>query len=114
MKVNFNNVRKQALYRYDSLVNKLNSAIIRNEDQFAKPNDLFHGCDVNLKGYVLIDAEDIQETLNDLRMMLGTIASVYEEGNDEVQDVFSEVYPEGSGKEMACFNEEEDQEVSNG
>jgi|ERR1044071_6822898 hypothetical protein len=108
MKVNFNNVRKQALYRYDDLVNKLNAAIIRNDDQYAKPNDIFHGCDVNLRGYVVIDAEDIQDTLNDLRMMLCTIASCYEEGNEDMKDVFSEVYPEGTEEGMVCFNEEEE------
>lgn len=107
MKVNFNNVRKQALYRYDSLVEKLNAAIIRNDDNYAKPNDIFHGCEVNLRGYVVIDSEDIQSTLNDLRMMLGTIASCYEEGNEDMKDIFSEVYPEGTDKQMALFNEEE-------
>jgi hypothetical protein len=106
MKVNFNNVRRQALYRHDSLVEKLNKAIIRNEDQYAVPNDVYHGQQVNLKGYVLIDAEDIHEVLNDLRMMLGTIASCYEEGNDEMKDIYSEVYPED--KTMAVFNDDEE------
>jgi hypothetical protein len=105
MKVNFNNVRKQALYRYDALVSKLNAAIIKHEDSYGLPNDVHHGHDVNLKGYVVIDPDDIQDTLNDLRMMLGTIASCYEEGNDDMKDVFSEVYPENSDKAMVCFNE---------
>jgi hypothetical protein len=105
MKVNFNNVRKQSLYRYDNLVNKLNAAIIRNDDQYAKPNDVHHGQDVNLRGYVVIDTEDIQEVLNDLRMMLGTIASCHEEGNEEMKDIYSEVYFEGDAG-MAIFNEE--------
>ena len=108
MKVNFNNVRKQALYRYDALVTKLNAAIIKDDDQWCRPNDVHHGHDINLKGYVCIDAEDIQETLNDLRMMLGTIASCYEEGNDDMKDMFSEVYPEGTDTAMAVFNEEEE------
>lgn len=113
MKVNFNNVRKQALYRYDDLVNKLNAAIIKNDEQYAKPNDVFHGHEVNLRGYVVIDAEDLDETLNDLRMLIGTIASVYDEGNDDMIDIFSEVYPEGTDKGMVCFNpEEEDEEVN--
>jgi hypothetical protein len=107
MKVNFNNVRKQALYRYDSLVQKLNAAIIQNDDQYAKPNDTFHGQDVNLRGYVVVDAEDIQPVLNDLRMMLGTIASCFEEGNEDMKDVFSEVYPEDSDKAMVIFNDDE-------
>jgi tyrosine-protein phosphatase YwqE len=108
MKVNFNNVRKQALYRYDDLVNKLNHAILKKENQYAIPNDVYHGQEINIKGYVLIDAEELDEVLNDLRMLLGTIASCHEEGNDEVRDIFFEVYPEGTDKKMALFNQEED------
>jgi hypothetical protein len=103
MKVNFNNLRKQALYRHDGLVKSLNEAIIKNDDQYATPNDAYHGHPVNLKGYVVIEAETIQELMNDLRMLIGTIASCYEEGNDEYKDVFSEVYPESSEKVMSCF-----------
>lgn len=105
MKINFNNVRKQALYRYDALVEKLNAAIIRNDDNYAKPNDIRHDHDVNLKGYVVIDTEDIEDILSDLRMMIGSIASTYEEGNEDFKDVFSEVYPEGVDKVMEVFNE---------
>lgn len=109
MKVNFNNVRKQALYRHDALVNSLNEAIIKNDDQYATPNDAYHGHSVNLKGYVLIDPETIDDIMNDLRMVIGTIASCYEEGNEEHADVFSEVYPEGTEKAMAIFNPEIDE-----
>jgi hypothetical protein len=105
MTINFNNVRKCALYRYDDLVNKLNSAIIKNEDQYSIPNDVNHGQQINLKGYVCIDAEDIEEVLSDLRMLIGTIASCFEEGDEECKDVFSEVYPESSDKVMAIFND---------
>lgn len=106
MKVNFNNVRKQSLYRYDELAKRLNSAIIKNDDQWAQPNDIYHG-PINIKGYVCIDAEDLDEIMNDLRMLLGTIASCYFEGDDDHKDVFSEVYPEGTDKAMVCFNPEE-------
>lgn len=107
MNVNFNNVRKRALYLHDDLVKKLNRAIIRHDESWAKPNDVRHGQDVNLKGYVVIDADDIQETLNDLRMMIGTIASCYEPDDDAFKDVFSEVYPVGSDEAMESFNYEE-------
>ena len=62
MTVNFNNLRKQALYRYDDLCQQLNAAIITN-DQWAKPNDVRHGQEINIKGYVVVDAESILETL---------------------------------------------------
>jgi hypothetical protein len=108
MKVNFNNVRKQALYRYDDLATRLNAAIIKDDEQWARPNDIHHGQSINLKGYVCIDAEDLDEVMNDLRMLLGTIASCYLEGDEDHKDVFSEVYPEGTEKAMVCFNPEDE------
>lgn len=105
MKVNFNNVRKQALYRYDELARKLNYAIIKDDDNYAKPNGWDR--EININGYVLIDSEELDDVMNSLRMLLGTIASCYDEGNEEMIDIFSEVYPEGSDKEMVCFNPEE-------
>lgn len=76
MTVNFNNLRKQAIYSCDSLTEKLNDAIIRNDENYATPNG--HGYDVNLKGYVLIDAEEIQKYMDGLRRMIGGIAMTYE------------------------------------
>jgi len=39
MKVNFNNVRKQAMIAYDSLTEKLNNAILTDR-QYGKPNSV--------------------------------------------------------------------------
>lgn len=108
MNVNFNNVRIQALNRHDDLINRLNAAIIRNHDQWAHPNDIHHKQDVDLYGYVCIDAGDIEEILNDLRMLLGTIAMCHMADDPDVADVFPEVYPEGS-EGMAIFNPETDE-----
>lgn len=104
MTVNFNNVRKQAIYSYEKLVEKLNHAIIK-DDQYAKPNDVYHNQDVNIKGYVLVDADDIQNCIDDLRSLIGTIAMTYKEGEEEFKDVFTEVYLEDN-QSMPCFNEE--------
>jgi len=109
MKVNFNNVRKQALYRYDDLATKLNAAIIKDDEQWARPNDIHHGHSINLKGYVCIDAEDLDELMNDLRMLIGTIASCHVTDDPECTDVFSEVYPENTDKAMVCFNPESEE-----
>ena len=96
MRVDFNNLRRQALHRYDALVDKLNSAII-TDSQWAKPNDVHHGQEINIQGYVLIDADDIQEEMDDLRMLIGTMACCSYENDDEFKDVFSEVYPNDGG-----------------
>lgn len=105
MKVNFNNVRKQAVYAYEGLVEKLNSSIIKTDDQYAKPNGVWHGQDVNLKGYVLIDADDLQKQLDSLRSMIGAIAMTYTEGDEDFKDVYQEIYPKEE-QSMPSFNEE--------
>lgn len=90
MNINFNNVRLQACIAYDKLCNKLNRAI---KDKSFSPE-------------IIIDPEDIQEEMNDLRMMIGTIAMTYQEGEEGFKDVYAEEYPEG--KSMQEFNPEEE------
>jgi hypothetical protein len=108
MEINFNNVRKQAIYSYERLVEKLNSSLIK-EQQWAKPNDV--KWEVDITGYVLVDAEDIQECVDDLRRLIGAIAMTYEPDDEKFKDVYSEVYPK-LDQSMPCFNEEAEEEVS--
>lgn len=82
--VNINNLRKQSLHRLDSLVDKLNKAI---DD-----------------GHISIQAEDIKEELDDLRMLLGTMASCYYEGDNDFIDVYSEVYPDKDDSMKLFYN----------
>lgn len=107
MNVNFNNLRKQAVYAMDSLTEKLNQSIIKTNNEYAKPN----GCDwdVNLKGFVLIDAEDIQKQMDTLRSMIGSIAMCYEPNDEDFADVYAEIFPEEKDERMKCFNEEEEE-----
>lgn len=88
MKVNFNNLRLMALKAHDNLVATLNEHILEEG--------------------VHVDCDQIEDVLNDLRQYIGSIASVYQEGDPEFKDVFSEHYPEG--KAMAIFNPEPDEE----
>ena len=87
MKVNFNNLRKQAIYSHDRLVQKLNSA--------------------NENGTITIDAETIQREMDDLRSMIGSIAMTYEDNNEDFKDVYSEVFPEDKDERMKSFNDQE-------
>ncbi len=107
MKVNFNNLRKQAMFAYDRLCDKLNYAIIKNNDQHAQPNG--HDYSRNLKGYVLVDADEIQKDMDSLRQLIGSIAMVHEENNEDFKDIYSEVFPEEKDERLKCFNEEEDE-----
>lgn len=106
MRVDFNNLRRQALHRYDALVDKLNSAII-TDSQWAKPNDVHHGQEINIQGYVLIDADDIQEEMDDLRMLIGAVAATHCCDDEDFKDIFSEVYPE-DGAGLKLFNNKEE------
>lgn len=99
-------VRKRALIRFNELTEKLNESIIQNDDNYAKPNGFNH--EVNLKGFVVLDSEDIQEYMDDLRMLIGTCAMTFEEENKDFADVFSQVHPDGD-EGMTCFNPEIDQ-----
>jgi hypothetical protein len=103
MNVDFNNLRKQALLSYDSLVEKLNRAILK-ESQYAQPNDVHHGQDIDIKGFVLIDAESIQKDLDSLRSLLASIALTYDPSDDNFREVYTEVYP-GEDEIMMSFNE---------
>lgn len=87
MGIDFNNVRRQACIAYDKLVDKL------NESQ-------------DYEGYKLVDPNEIYEDMNDLRMMIGSIAMTYEEGDDKFRDVYSELYPEG--EQMKILNTPEE------
>ena len=106
MKVNFNNLRKQSVYAYEKLVKELNASIVKG-DQYAKPNAIYHDQQVNIKGYVLVDAEAIQKHLDSLRTMIGAIAATSMEDEEEFKDVYQEIYPK-DGETMPCFNEEEE------
>lgn len=109
MNVDFNNLRRQACNAYDRLAKKLNDSILKGEPQYAKPNAVHHGQDIDITGHILIDAEDIQKEMDDLRMMIGSIAATYETDNSNFKDIYDEVYPESDeNKRMVCFNDEED------
>lgn len=105
MTINFNNVRKQALYAFDDLVKELNNAIVKN-DQWAKVPGCLHDQELNIKGFVLINADDIEKRISDLRQCLVSIALTYEVDNIDFKDVYSEVFPEPES--LARFNDEDD------
>lgn len=104
MNVNFNNLRRQCVNRYNDLCKKLNDATIKEtENREFVDNYGWIG-----KGTIIIDAEDIQSDMDDLRMLIGSIAMVYEEGSKEFANIYEEMFPENTDKTMASFNEEND------
>lgn len=89
MKVNFNNLRKQAVFSYDRLVKKLNRNII---DDWGEK-------------VVRIDPDDIQEDLDDLRRLIMSIALVYEIWISFIKDLDEEI-----PNDIAFFNNEDEDE----
>lgn len=103
MNVNFNNSRKPAIFRYDSLCKALNEARLKEGGGYVE------GFGHLSKGDIVISPDDIQEQMDDLRSLIGTIAMCYEEGNPEMKDMYSEVFPEDKNTRMQCVNQEEEE-----
>jgi hypothetical protein len=84
MNVNFNNLRKKTCKTVDLLTRKLNACITAD-------------------GIVEVPAEDIQDVMNELQELVGSIAMCYNPNDDDVINVFSELYP-GENDGMVDFN----------
>ena len=100
MKVNFNNLRRQAVNKYNALCDKLNHAKIKD-----KQHIFIEGYGWLQEGDIVIGCEEIQSEMEDLRQLIGSIAMTYQD-DKEFADVYSEMYPEDSEKRMSEFNPE--------
>jgi hypothetical protein len=88
MEVNFDNLRAKACRTYDRLANKLNNALAEYEKEYLE------------KGVLEIHAYEIAEEMEQLKMLIGTIA-MCSNGSD-IHDVFEKIYPDD--KCMVDFN----------
>ncbi len=93
MEVNFNNLRKKACYAYDRLAKKLNIAIAEYEKEYSE------------KGKLMIDCDEIQLEMDELKSLIGSIALCYHQNDPDFKDVFSEIYPDE--EIMIDFNPED-------
>ena len=99
MTINFNNVRKQAVYSYDRLTKILNAGILK-ESIMVEKNGGYEDCDL------CVNSDDIQDVMDNLRALIMTIAMTYEEGNEDFKDMTDEIDKSG---EIAHFNYNEDE-----
>jgi hypothetical protein len=74
MKVDFNNARLQAIFAYNRLCKILNNNIGKS----------------NGDGMVVVDADEIQEHMDDLHNTLATIGCSYEDDNDDFKCVLTD------------------------
>lgn len=100
MDVDFNNLRKQAIYAYDRLAQRLNAHIEKDPPSLSGP-------------HVVIPVSQIDDLMSDLRGCIGTIACVHDDENPDFKEVFSEVFPpeKYKGPCMTIFNPEEEDEI---
>ena len=85
MNVDMNNLRKQAIYSYARLCKTLNA---------------HKGKMLNVS--IIVDIDDIQADMDDLRQCLVALACCYNEGDDDFREVIDEV------GEIAFLENEED------
>jgi hypothetical protein len=92
MHVDFNNVRIQAIHSYNSLVKKLNNSIDKTVGGWEK---------------VEVDVDDISEDIEDLRRLIGIMACVFKEGDEDFKMVYTDDI------EMLSFNPENEDAPQN-
>lgn len=84
MDVDFNNLRKQSVYALERVIRKLNNSI----DEY---------------GEVRIDAEDIEDDLNNALSCVRITCCVFEDGNDNFKDLSEDI------GEPKWFNDNDDE-----
>ncbi len=108
MKVDFNNLRAQAAYALDNLTKSLNECFLKNEDGALTYETLYmqdsNGKSISMRGNMLIDSDDIQKYMEELRSLILTINAVYEPNDPKFQDN-SELIKENGGVERFNYIE---------
>lgn len=87
MKVDFNNLRLNIIKDYNAIVGKLNDGIVTDPDMKR----------------VVVPLNDLTRDFDNLRNGLVTLGCLYEEGRDDVRDVFKT-----SGMKLSVFNGDDD------
>jgi hypothetical protein len=95
MNINFNNVRKQALFNYISLVEKLNNSLRK---------DYLEELSSYKSKNVKIEAQDIEKDLENLRFDLIAICCTYDQENEDFKDLTEEI-----PSDVVSFNPDDDE-----
>ena len=104
MKVDFNNLRKQTAFALDKVIRKLNEGILPETEYVAHQKE--DGRYKDWSGDVLIDKEELQSAIDELRQNVGILCCCYEEGNPDYISVYDEVEKSGG---ISWFNKEKEQ-----
>lgn len=93
MKVDFNNLRKQLAFSFDKVTKKLNEGIL--------PDKAYNG---EKQGNILVDTEDLQKSMDELRSCIVSLLCCYEKDNPDCVSVYEDVLNNGG---LAKFNDNE-------
>lgn len=77
------------------MASKLNIAIKEYEKDYSE------------KGTLVIDCNEIQREMDDLKGLIGSIAMCYDENYPDMKDIFEEIYSDD--KTMVDFNPKDDE-----
>lgn len=96
MKVDFNNLRKQTTYSLDRVIKILNAGILPEKELAT------HFGKIKMwEGDVLVDKEDLQKHIDELRSYVWILLCCYEEGNLDYKCVYEDVEKSGG---LSRFN----------
>lgn len=102
MKVDFNNLRLQTAYSLDRVIKTLNAGIMPASDWSS--HKMPDGKYKEWNGNVLVDADDLQKSIDELRQNIGVLLCCYEPDNPDYRMLRDEVEQSGG---IGWFNETE-------
>ncbi|MDR2146428.1 MAG: hypothetical protein LBE91_08225 [Tannerella sp.] len=101
MKVNFNNLRLQTAYALDNVIKTLNAGIMPESHSILDDNRDERGRDIWYRGDILVEREDLEKDMTDLRHCVYTLICCYEEGNPDYKMLDDELEQNGG---LTWFN----------
>lgn len=102
MEINFNQLRLQSAIALDKIIKQLNEGKLKKTEHVLQDSE-----DIEkwIEGDVLVDSKKLDKTINELRSLLLTLGSCY--NDEDVQDISKEIEKNGG---IAVFNQIEEKD----
>lgn len=102
MEIDFNNLRLQTAYALDRVIKTLNAGIMPSDDWSS--HTMEDGKIKSWSGDVLVNSEDLQKSIDELRQNIGILLCCFEPDNPEYRMLYDEVKESGG---IEWFNDPE-------
>ena len=99
MKVNFNNLRLQTAFALDNVIKTLNAGILPENEHVLLDNNKWK------IGNVLVDSEDLEKDISNLRSCVYSLICCYEKNNPEYKMLADELEDNGGLAHFNCIDE---------